>query len=286
MQGTPFFKKEIKKMEEYLTRLGYARETIKGYIINLNYFFKWLSSQNRKEITQEKINQYNEYLHKKAIKRGTIQSRLNTIKLYDKYLQKVENRKILTKELEIKETELERKPEILTQQEIQKLYQATENTIKGYLERAILALYYGCGLRSKEGLKIELKDINYENNLIHIKPGKNHRNRYIPMSKKVKTDLLNYVKYSRPYLINIITNKLLINLRGRKIRSDNIRRIIKKLSEQANIEKKITLHKLRHSIATHLLEEGMQLEQIAQFLGHKSIETTQIYTHVHSKNEI
>ncbi len=271
------YEEESEKMQEYLTRLGYAEETIKSYIRNLKYFFKWLENQ---ELDQKSLTAYNEYLHKKSIKRYTIHGRLHILRLYDKYLQKVENRKILTKELEILETDLPSNPEVLTQKEIQKIYQETEETIVGCLQKAILALYYGCGLRSKEGLRLELKDINYESNLIHIKPSKNYQNRYIPMSKKVKVDLLNYQKYSRPYLLNSITNKLLINRQGTNMKKDSARRIIKKLSKESNIEKPVTTHMLRHSIATHLLAQGMKLEQIAQFLGHKSIQTTQKYTHI------
>ncbi|MFW9928256.1 MAG: tyrosine-type recombinase/integrase [Candidatus Thorarchaeota archaeon] len=306
LQIMDYYKEECKKIKIYLERLGYSKETIRGYKNNLKYFFNWVCNANfyyikdtnnikKKKrtvkekklenskiiiINQEILNKYNEYLHKKAIKRKTIQQKLNIIKLYDKYLQRVENRKIIMKPLEVLETELEIKPEILSQKEIKKIYKETEETLKGYLERAILALYYGCGLRSKEGLRLELKDINYETELIHIKPGKNYRNRYIPMSKQVKIDLLNYVKYSRKYLINNITNKLLINIQGREMRPGNTRNIIKRLAKSAGIEKRVTLHMLRHSIATHLLEQGMQLEQIAQFLGHKSIQTTQVYTHI------
>ncbi len=284
MQERNFYQEEIAKMQDYLTRLGYASETIQGYINSLNYFFNWVCKTNFYLINQETLECYNHHLHSRPISRKTIQSKLGIIKLYDQYLQKVENRKIITKPLEVLETEIERKPDILTQKEIKKLYLETEDTLKGYLERAILALYYGCGLRSKEGLRLELKDINYETNLIHIKPGKNYRNRFIPMSKRVKNDLLKYIKYCRKHLIGVETNRLLINTAGIEMKKGYARKVIKRLSKSAGIEKSVTLHMLRHSIATHLLQQGMKLESISQFLGHKSIQTTQKYTHL--KNEI
>ena len=122
MQGTPYFKEQLEKMEDYLTRLGYASETTKGYINNLNYFFNWiLSEEEIDKINQKTLNQYNDYLHKQPIKRKTIQLKLNILKLYDQYLQKVENKKILTKKLEIKQIELETSREILTQEEMKKV---------------------------------------------------------------------------------------------------------------------------------------------------------------------
>jgi site-specific recombinase XerD len=101
------------------------------------------------------------------------------------------------------------------------------------------------------------------------------------MSQGVQKIIIQYQKYSRPYLTKVKTDHLLINQKtGKGLKYDTIYKRIKHLSEKANINKAITLHQLRHSIASHLLEKGMQLEQIAQFLGHKSLDSTQIYTHI------
>ncbi len=128
MHKTHFFEEEIKKMQEWLKRLGYAEETIKGYINNLNYFFNWILKEEIDTINQQSLNSYNEYLHKRPIKRSTIQGKLNILKQYDKYLQKTENRKLIKEKLEIEETDLPFKREILSQKEIKNLYEEIEET--------------------------------------------------------------------------------------------------------------------------------------------------------------
>jgi integrase/recombinase XerD len=193
---------------------------------------------------------------------------------------KTRNKKILTEKLEIETTDLPSTITILSEEEIEKLYKATEETLEGYRLRAILALYYGLGLRRTEGYNLEQEDIDYRRNLIHIKRSKTHTNRYIPMSIRVKKDLKSYQTNVRPHLITTTTQKLLLNKRGTPMQKGIALNQIKHLGKKAGIEKTITLHMLRHSIATHLLKRGMKLEQITQFLGHKSIESTQIYTHI------
>ena len=280
MQGTPFFQEETKKMEEYLKRLGYAEETIKHYIHGIKKLFNWLSKEGIKKINQSTLKKYNKYLHNQPIKTRTHARKLYIIKLYDRYQQKTRNKKILTEKLEIETTDLPSTITILSEEEIEKLYKATEETLEGYRLRAILALYYGLGLRRTEGYNLEQEDIDYRRNLIHIKRSKTHTNRYIPMSIRVKKDLKSYQTNVRPHLITTTTQKLLLNKRGTPMQKGIALNQIKHLGKKAGIEKTITLHMLRHSIATHLLKRGMKLEQITQFLGHKSIESTQIYTHI------
>ena len=93
------YEEESEKMQEYLTRLGYSEETIKSYINSLNYFFNWILKEKMDMINQKSLMLYNEYLHKQSIKRTTIQAKLVVLKLYDQFLQRVENRKIITKPL-------------------------------------------------------------------------------------------------------------------------------------------------------------------------------------------
>ncbi len=290
------YEEESEKMEEYLTRLGYSKETIKSYIKNLKYFFNWVCSAdiyytkdtnniNNKErtvkvINQELLNRYIEELHKKAITSKTIQTKYNVIRHYDKYLQKTKNQKVITKPFELQDIDLPKTTAILTIKEVKKLYEATEETIIGLRDRALLSLYYGCGLRNKEGTNISIEDIDYKREIIEIKPSKNYQNRFIPLSNKVKEDLYRYQTQSRPYIETKKTNILLLNNQGRQVTSETTRRIFNKLVDKAQINKPITLHMLRHSLGTHLLSQGMQLEQISQLLGHKSLDTTQIYAQI------
>ncbi|MCP3660229.1 MAG: tyrosine-type recombinase/integrase [Bacteroidetes bacterium] len=283
MQGTPFFKEQLEKMEEYLIRLGYSEETIKSYIKNLKYFFNWIIKEKVKNLDQTTIDQYLQYLHKKAITSKTIQTKYNVIRHYDKYLEKTKNQKVITKPLYLQDINLPKSSEILTIKEIKKLYDVIEETIIGLRDRALLSLYYGCGLRNREGTMIRLEDIDYKREIIEIKPSKNYQNRFIPLSIKVKEDLYRYQTQSRPYIINKKTSIFLLNNQGKPGTTTTNRRIFNKLAEKAGINKPVTLHMLRHSLGTHLLSQGMQLEQISQLLGHKSLDTTQLYTQIPTK---
>ncbi len=283
-----FIEEEIKKLKIWLIRQGYAEQSIKGYINDFKYLFKWLENNkiDLEKLNQKHINKYYKYILKLRIKKSSIQERLNTIKLYDKYLQLTKNKKILYKNLKIEETDLPTKKEILTIAEIKKLYNEIDESLLGYRDKAILSLCYGCGLRKREIERLESKDICYESGLLHVKPGKNYENRFIPMSSGVIKDLKDYEKYSRPYLCFADIKEFIIGINGKAINGENMRTRIKILVKKANINKNISLHNLRHSIATHLLEKGMTLEQISLFLGHKNLDSTQIYTHILNNGSI
>ncbi len=196
------FSEEIDKIKIWLERLGYSQETIKSYIKNLKYFFNWIQKEEITNLDQAVINRYLQYLHKKPIKSKTLQTKYNVIKHYDKYLEKTTGDKIITKPLELQDIDLPKKSEILSIQEVKKLYSATEETIIGLRDRALLSLYYGCGLRNREGTKVKIDDIDYKRGILEVRPSKNYQNRFIPLNCKVKEDLYKYQTQSRPYLIN------------------------------------------------------------------------------------
>jgi len=284
---------EVKKIKIWMGRLGYSKDTIKGYIYDISCFFNWLMDQeiDLEGINQVKLDAYNEYLHKVknkryggGLKRTTILKRLHVIKLYDRYLQLTYNEKILKRKLEAKESEFGYAKEILTVKEIGKLYDETGESLLGYRDRAILSVFYGCGLRRKEGERLELKDISYSSGLMHVKAGKNYQNRYVPMSFNVMKDFEVYEKYSRCYLANNGEKRFIVGIKGKGILGCSMGYIVKKLLKRTDIDKKISLHNLRHSIATHLLQNGMSLDHIGKFLGHKRIDSTEVYTHIVNEN--
>jgi integrase/recombinase XerD len=170
---------------------------------------------------------------------------------------------------------------ILTPAEIQALYRVTEENILGYRDKAMLSIYYGCGLRRAEGIRLNIEDIHINKSTVFIKKSKTGRQRYVPMNKQVKNDIENYINRARIYLT---TNKdekaLFLTYRGKRISGNGMIRRLKHLTEKAEINKPVGLHTLRHSIATHLLLSGMTLENVSKFLGHHSLESTQIYTHI------
>ena len=169
--------------------------------------------------------------------------------------------------------------DILSREEVARLYAATGEDTLGIRDRAMLALYYGCGLRKNEGLALNVGDLLLEKELLYVRKGKGYRERYVPLGGRNKTDLENYLTYGRPYLVSLHKDPgLLLNRSGRRLKSPGEQ--LQKLKGKARVQKGASLHTLRHSIASHLLHAGMKLEQIQRFLGHTSLESTQRYTHI------
>lgn len=175
--------------------------------------------------------------------------------------------------------------EVLSKEEIERLYQVTSDDLLGMRDRAILAVFYGCGLRRNEGEQLKLKDVLPDKNLLYVRMGKGGKSRYVPMVGKVKTDMMDYVQNARLMLMNKqVHEQLIVGIRGKGMTGQGMYDVLKRLKKRADINKPFGLHTLRHTIATHLLAQGMGLEQIAKFLGHSSLESTQIYTHINDKN--
>jgi site-specific recombinase XerD len=172
---------------------------------------------------------------------------------------------------------------ILTLKEIKALYKACSNDILGIRDRAILSIYYGCGLRRTEGANLDLKDVLLKEKLLFVRSGKGYKERYVPMTEAVKDDLENYIYQSRERIQSFKVKKneaLFLSMQVKRMCGNALIERVHKLAVNVNIQKEIGLHSLRHSIATHLLQSGMALEEVSQFLGHSSLESTQIYTHL------
>jgi len=115
--------------------------------------------------------------------------------------------------------------------------------------------------------------------------GKGGKSRYVPMVGKVKADMINYIQNARLMLMNKqVHDRLIVGIKGKGLSGQGMYDVLKRLRKRANLNKQFGLHTLRHTIATHLLAQGMSLEQIAKFLGHSSLESTQIYTHINVKS--
>jgi site-specific recombinase XerD len=176
---------------------------------------------------------------------------------------------------------------ILTLQEISKLYDAVKDDIFGLRDKAMLALYYGCGLRKNEAVNVNVGDILAGKDLVYVRKGKGYKERYVPLAGSAKADLENYILYARPHLAGDKKNDaLFLNVSGNSLSGDTCYMRLQTLKNTAGIHKPVGLHTLRHSIASHLLHSGMQLEQIQRFLGHSSMESTQIYTHLQHEQKI
>jgi site-specific recombinase XerD len=141
-------------------------------------------------------------------------------------------------------------------------------------------LYYGCGLRYREGIHLETNHIDYKKELLYVAPSKNYKSRFVPINKAVLNDFSAYENYARSHF-KTRGNYFLSG----SVSNSNLNNLLDKLCEAAGIETKLCLHSLRHSIATHLLQKQMPLEQIAKFLGHTTLRATEIYTRIVLEDE-
>jgi integrase/recombinase XerD len=279
---------------EWLRILNYSGSTADSSARQLQELFSWLQEQNITELTQltrKHILQWYDQLKytRKShqtdtfLKAGTLNSYISNLRLFAFYLQETEQASLSIDLVCEKLTPSIR--HVLTTQEIQELYQATTDDAYGLRDRTMLSLYYGCGIRSREGIALNLDDVMLNKKMLYIRQGKGYKERYVPFVEKQKEDFENYLKYARPELLRDETDQsFLIGHKGRRISYGMLLRSLKQLQErtgnEALKEKVFGLHVLRHSIATHLMHRGMKFDYISQFLGHSSLNSTQIYTHL------
>jgi len=179
------------------------------------------------------------------------------------------------------------KIEVLTQEEVKTLYNYIPNMYecfgfekrqaKQHELRLIFALYYACGLRLAEGYKLCMQDVDFDKKTVFVRQGKNYKDRIIPMSAGVYNELQDYI-YNFRHKLKLNHSRLFVC--GKTALHHKLK-YLQQVCDDKNIKaKRLSLHVLRHSIATHLLQNGMSIENIALFLGHNSLNTTQIYTHL------
>ena len=277
--------------EKWLNTLGYAESTVyasTNYVRDFFFYLKSFELTNLEQINTVTINSYYKYLQTRSNKRQTgslsnnyITSNINALKRFSRYLQETGKPffEVSIKTNPNKETA----KTILTLAEIKALYKACENDYLGIRDRAILSIFYGCGLRRSEGQALNVNDILLKEKRVFVRKGKNYRERYVPMAESVKEDLENYIYISREKILsfkNIKSDGLFLGMQVNSMCGNALICRVQQLSIKAKINKTIGLHTLRHSIATHLLQSGMKLEEVSQFLGHVSLESTQIYTHL------
>ena len=246
-----------------------------------NCFLQFMASKGvntLEAVSSSDLDDYNAYLHQRPIAAKTIEAHISALKLLNQYRELYGLPPVMSKKLKVTKS-LQTQRAIVSKSEIAAMYEACEDDLYGWRDRVILALYYGCGLRYREGAHVEQRDVNFNTGLLHIRKGKNYRERYVPMSPGVKRELRNWIEHYQP-MFSGQTNLILSGRNGKQVKSGALNNRLKKLIEKVGIDKRITLHSLRHSIATHLMEEGMKLEDIGSFLGHVTLETTQKYAHV------
>jgi len=293
-----------KQYAVWLDTLGFSEGMIYDYNFRVRDFLEWLKTQSVNQLnalTQKHITTYFNYLQNRPNKRykGKLLSvaHLNhNFIAIDKLLeflhgQGMKNLPVPTGyRLPIDKDERIRKLEPFTKEEIKILYNAIESTypkfdfqkreIKHYQLKLIFTLYYACGLRLSEGLRLRLQDIDFERRTVFVEKGKNYKDRFIPMSAGVYSGLQDYI-YNFRNKIKLPHTKLFVQ--GDNGLNDSIKHLQIMCNDEQIQQKRLSMHVLRHSIATHLLQNGMSIENISLFLGHSSLESTQIYTHIIDK---
>jgi integrase/recombinase XerD len=303
MQGTPKntalktvqYNRLKKGFAQWLDTLGYAASTVYGHPRQLNEFLQWLENNEITEVTKITATHAMSFIsyfkdrpnQRKAggLSISHVNKQIDTLQKFFKYLKATKQAELnITLKLIKEEERTERT--VLSKEEIQQLYQATDNSPIGMRDRAMIAIYYGCGIRKSEGIALEVADILFERRLLYVRKAKNGYERYVPINLKCLQDLEIYIYTARPLLLDETTKTeaLFISERGKEMQGQSLICRLKSLQEKTgNPElqnKSFGLHALRHSIATHLLQAGMELENIALFLGHKTLDSTQLYTHL------
>lgn len=290
----PIYKQSLQAFTEWLGILGYAETTQHGIPERLAECLNWLTEKgihSIHQIDQHHIETFLKRQETRPNKRrggGLSASYLNkyvqALKLWNSFLAQTNTAHLeLTLDYYEANSEL---PTVLTESEIKQLYNACTEDEYGLRDRAMLGLYYGCGLRRSEGVAVDVPDVQFSRGLLYVRAGKGNKERYVPLAGQVAEDLRWYLIEARPKLLKSHKSpSLLISYRSGRPQGQSVALRLAGLVEKAGIAKPIGLHSLRHSIATHLLRNGMPLPEIQRFLGHSSLESTQIYTHLKEEVE-
>jgi len=257
----------INKFCKLLEIKAYSQSTIDNYRNHLLTFTNLFQFEDWSELSdKELLNNVYLQITKKNMAFNTQNQCLSAFNLFYKEMF---NRDVRFKSLSIKKRP-DHIPVVLSLIEMKSILDRTKN-IK---HKAIIASIYGLGLRSSELLNLKIIDVDGSRNVVYIIKGKGKKDRVVMLSKKLKLQLRDYFKIYKPKVF------LFEGQNGGNYTQSSIQKVIKQAAKRASIKKNITAHTLRHSFATHLLENGTDIRIIQKLLGHKDIKTTQIYTRV------
>jgi len=263
-----------------------SKNTVDGYcrdIKKLNNFFNDNDDKKKiEEVNYQDFQNYLSYLNDLKINARSQSRVISSMRSFFKFL-------ILEKIIKENPTELlenpktgKKLPEFLTIEEIELLVNQIDRSKKeGERNLAIIEVLYGCGLRVTELIELKISEIYWEEGFIRI-IGKGNKERLVPLGKIASKHLKIYLNEIRVHqkVKDLFVDHVFINKNGSKISRVMIFKIVKKLTEKAGIQKNISPHSLRHSFATHLVEGGADLRSVQEMLGHQSITTTEVYTHL------
>ncbi|QTE21177.1 tyrosine-type recombinase/integrase [Polaribacter cellanae] len=297
LQNTSY-KVLLQSFTEWLDILGYAESTLYNLPNHIKEFFYWLEKKNintLENIHTETIKDYYQHLQLRpnetrggSLSKAYLNKHQQALKKFREYLQK-HNYKGFRIHLKTEKDSNQKQVDILTQEEIKELFTTTNYSHQRdsfkLRDKALLVLFYSCGLRRNEVVHLDVSDVLFDKERIYVRKGKNYKERFVPINNYNSRILEDYIFEARPELnIYNSTEALFISQQGKRMQGQSmlnrLKEVIKKTENKELQEKQITLHSLRHSIATHLLQQEIHIEIISKFLGHSSLESTQIYTHL------
>jgi len=256
-----------------------SENTLQSYQRDIVQYMQYLDNNrlNFYRVRDVDIKEYLKYLKGLDKKASTISRSLASIRAFYQFLKRSKKIKKDPTE-EIQAPKIEKKaPSILTSKEVELLLEQPKNVdLKGIRDKAMLEFAYATGMRVTEIISLNIEDINIEDG--YVKCNSSDKERSIPLGSMALKALREYVENAREILIkDEDNNALFVNINGRRLTRQGFWKIVKYYKEQAHINKEITPHVLRHSFATHLLQNGAELKAIQTMLGHSDISSTQVY---------
>ncbi|MBU6081025.1 tyrosine recombinase XerC [Allobacillus halotolerans] len=281
------FGRWVQAFEDYmLVEKNTSPLTIQYYLTDIKQFEQFLMAESIdaiNRITHVEIRLYLTRLYREKLAKKSVSRKLSGLRSFFNYLEKED---VIEKNpfLYVSMPKLDKKiPQFFYDEEMQQLFAAEDGmTPISQRNRAILELLYATGIRVTELVGIKIEDVDFTAGLLLVF-GKGRKQRYVPFGSFAEMELKKYINDSRPKLQNKSegkNNTLFLNHHGKPITDRGIRYILNRMLEKAALTSKIHPHKLRHSFATHLLNQGADMRSVQELLGHESLSSTQVYTHV------
>lgn len=262
---------DLVKWQEKLVAKQYSPRTIASYMGAIKLFLVWLKDKNHKEVRKEDIESYMYFLVKERnVSRSYQNLHVNALKLFYKEIMSI----YLSPEMISRPRREYKFPHYLTREEVSKIFFSIGNV----KHRAMISIVYACGLRLGEVIRIKLKDIDASQGLLMIRQSKGNKDRVVPIPESILYLLNDYANVYKPKVYLFEGQKA-----GESYSERSLQEVFKAALRKSTIQKQeATLHWLRHSYATHLLEMGTNIRDLQTLLGHKNVKTTEGYTHISS----
>jgi integrase/recombinase XerD len=291
---------------EWLQTIGYCQQAVYQLPNHVQEFLYYAESKGYAGLFQINNDLMKEHYYKLKLRTNArregglsaayLNKHLQALHKFSDYLR--QNGRLLLPKLDIRAEENNQEiTDILTQEEIKQVFTITylpyeqKKNDKGIVyheamqlrDRAMLTVFYGCGLRRSEVEHMDITDIHFEKKVLRVRNAKGYKERFIPFTAQSLKHLQNYLYDGRPYFCTDKNEAFFVTYFGKRLGGTMMCRRLQQLIQMTGnaelMQKDVHLHTLRHSIATHLLQNGMKLERIKDFLGHSSLDSTQIYTH-------